>query len=163
MLKTESSESEFVLRLRVAQATQFAGARIKDRDTGIARGDPQAAEPVARHRSYALQLRRATQLCRCSESAGLGVAEHHAAANGADPQTVFGGDQRGDPSVRQRFFVATFMTQLTELITIEAIESVFGAEPHEPFAVLDDGVHRLLRQAFLEAVALHAEWRSRGG
>ena len=32
--------------------------------------------------------------------AGLGVADYHAAANGADPQTVFGGDQRRDPSVR---------------------------------------------------------------
>ena len=91
------------------------------------------------------------------------VAEHHAAAIGADPQTVFGGDQRGDPSVRQCFFVATFMTQLTEFIAIEAIESVLGAEPHEPFVVLDDGVHGLLRQAFLEAVALHAEGRSRRG
>ena len=56
--------------------------------------------------------------------------------------------------------VAAIVAQLAEFVAVEAIESVLGAEPHEAFAVLDDGIHRLLRQTFLEAVALHAERRS---
>ena len=57
--------------------------------------------------------------------------------------------------------VAAIVAQLAEFVAVEAVESVLGAEPHEAFAVLHDGVHGLLRQTFLEAVALHAERRSR--
>ena len=52
------------------------------------------------------------------------------------------------------------MAQLAEFVAVEAIEAVLGAEPHEAFGVLRDRIDRLLRQAFLEAVALHAERRS---
>jgi hypothetical protein len=37
------------------------------------------------------------------------------------------------------------MAKLAEFVAIEAVESVLGAEPHEAFAVLHDGVDRLLR------------------
>src|SRR5215510_5204013 len=55
------------------------------------------------------------------------------------------------------------MAQLAEFVAVEAIEPVLGAEPHEARGVLHDGVDGLLRESFLEAVALHAERRCRAG
>jgi hypothetical protein len=51
------------------------------------------------------------------------------------------------------------VAQLPKLVTIEAVEAVFGSEPHEAFGVLDDRIDGVLRESVLEAVALYTEWR----
>src|SRR4051812_12546371 len=55
--------------------------------------------------------------------------------------------------------VATVVAQLAEFVTVEAVEAVLCAEPHETFGILRDGVDRRLGKTVIQAVALHAERR----
>jgi hypothetical protein len=147
----------------MAQALEFATARIVDGDTRIPRCDPQPAETIPRQHAHPLQVRRVAQQGGLFEPSGLRVAENHAAAIGRDPQPVFARGERRNPAVRQRVCVAAIVAQLAEVITVEAVETVLGPEPHEPLVVLHDGVHGLLGEAFLETVTLDAEGWSRDG
>jgi hypothetical protein len=132
------------IRHRMTQPGELAAAGIEQREARVARGDPHPSEPVACKRAHALQVRGVAQCGGLFERASRGVAEDDAAAIGGDPQTVLTRDQRRDPAIGQRVVVATVVAQLTEFVSVEAIESVLGAEPHEPFGVLDDRVHGLL-------------------
>jgi hypothetical protein len=91
-----------------------------------------------------LQVRRIAQRRGRGELAGLRAAEHHAATVGADPQSVFGRNQRRDPAIGQRLFVGAIVAQLAEFVSVETIEPVLGAEPHETFGVLRDHIDGLL-------------------
>ena len=50
---------------------------------------------------------------------------------------------------------------MLECIAIEAVQTIFDAEPHEPSRVLRDGHHGLLGQAIIQAESL--ETHGRGG
>src|SRR5688500_2581407 len=120
------------------QAPQLTGARIEYGDAGVARGDPDAAQAVARERARVLQIGGIAQRGRSFELAGARTAEHDAAAVGRYPQAVVAGHQRGDPAVGQRLLIAAIVAQLAEFVAVETIEAVLGAEPHEAFGVLCD-------------------------
>src|SRR5690606_31301410 len=106
---------------------------------------PQAAEPVARETARALQPLGIAQRGGRFEFSRARIAEHDAAAVGADPQTYLAGGERVDPRSGEGVRVTATVTQLTECVTVETIESALGAEPHEAFAVLRDGIHAVLR------------------
>ena len=116
---------------------------------------PACARAAGRARRAAAPARRACRCCALRNTTPPPSVAIHKPSSLATSEEIqpFGSDS----------CVAAIVAQLAEFVAVEAVEPVFGAEPHEAFAVLDDGVHGLLRQAFLEAVALHAERRSRAG
>ena len=146
------------------QALQFAAARIEDGDAGIARGDPDAGRACRAPARARAAGRRARATAPAIES--LPVC---ALRNTTPPPSVpIHSPSSLAPARRSSrsaaiCIVGAIMAQLAEFIAVETIESVLGAEPHEAFGVLHDGIDGLLRQAFFEAVALHAERRSGEG
>ena len=161
MVNTELSDSEFGSVGEWRRRCSSPVREIENGDAGVARGDPEPAEAVARQRAHALQVgaRRAS----CAGDSSLPVC---ALRNTTPPPSVpihkpssLGTSEEIQP-LGSDLLVAAIVAQLAEFVAVEAIESVFGAEPHEAFGVLRDGIDGLLRQAFFEAVALHAERRS---
>ncbi len=104
MLKTALSESEFACVGEWRRRRSSPVRAVEDRDAGIARGDPQPAEPVARHACVraAGRPRRATVPVRSSLPVSA-LRNTTPPPSVRDPQAVFARDQRGDPAVRQRF------------------------------------------------------------
>ena len=98
------------------------------------------------------------------EGAALGVPEVEAAALRPDPQiaaAVF--EQRQDPVVAEARRVLRIVPPDLELVAVEAVESVLRADPDEAVPILQDGVHVLLRQAFVEGQPVEADVQLLGG
>jgi hypothetical protein len=156
MLNTELSESDAgsVLTWRRRRSSSLRESRT---------ATPASREPTQRRprRSHAFQVDGVAQRGRDLQRARAGIAEHHAAAVRAYPHAALVGGQCRDPAVGECAWVAAVVAQLPEFVAVEAIQTVLGAEPHEALGILNDGIDRLLRESFLQAVALHGERRRR--
>ena len=85
------------------------------------------------------------------------VAPEHSTAVSGNPQAAGAVDLHvGDEIIAQGAGAAFGLAHVFEDIAVEAIQTVFGPEPHEPRVVLRDGQHSLLREAVVNAEPLEA-------
>ena len=86
------------------------------------------------------------------------------AAVRADPQAALAVDeQHAHPVVGERLRIADDVAEIREAVAVVARQAGLGAEPHEAVRILDDGQHRLLREAVVHRQVLEAQGRGRRG
>ena len=92
------------------------------------------------------------------------IAPHYRLAISRNPKASSGAElHAGDEGVYQAPRVGAGLAQVLERITVEAVETILGAEPHESRRVLRDRQHRLLREAVVDPEALEAHRCGCGG
>ena len=87
--------------------------------------------------------------------AGFAMEFRQATAISRQPKVtrIIFGDVK-DEIVTQRIRIAAFTLEITEFVSIEAVQAVFGTEPHHPVGVLPYGQHVALRQTLIERQVL---------
>jgi hypothetical protein len=92
------------------------------------------------------------------------IAPNHSCAVSGYPYAPAGTELNiGDEGVCQASRVGARLTKVLERVTVEAIETVLGAEPHKPRRILRDSQHRLLRKAVVDPETFESHRRGRRG
>ncbi len=134
--------------------------RIVTVQTGTTEAKPQGAIAVAQQGADDV-ARDAVRVGRVvyQRAADLapGIEKCQPATVGCNPQAIaVGCSEPVHEIVAQRRRVAALAPVLLELVTIEAVQAVFGAEPHKAFRVLVNADYGILREAFFLGQPLEA-------
>src|SRR5687767_6133501 len=153
----------------MAETLELPRCWIEPRNAGVAAADPERSGRIELHRAHAFEpgcrAWLADELRQRFEFSGNRIAPDDAAAVRCKPKRAARVDgDVGHVTIGEATRIGGITWRMLKRVAVEAIETVFRADPEKPCGVFGDGVDRELRQpgVAIKAVEVHGKGCARG-